>query len=525
MNSEFLMSDNTTNVHETRAKFAETLQPRIGGNTTKVIRAALDKNDAESGVSNDNDDGSLEKVNVATSPLLTSTPPTISKALVRLYPYLIVIDDILDVITWTGKNVWGSILMLCLFASTVLYFETLVKYFGHLAIIAILWGYSLLDNHIEGTLSSSPTLEDIASLMNRVSLKSDILLSPMVNLGTQDIQRLLYTTVILSPIYVMITWLLLPPRSLMLIVGLFLLTYHSPWSKVARRLLWKFKVIRLLVFYVTGLDLGGINKDQGIFATVQKQVKKLASTENANGGLSNSKPIRFTYVLYENQRRWLGIGWKPSMLSYERTPWTDEFLNEAPSPENFHLPEETSSMVWRWVDKTWRLDMTNDGAIQVPNSKARTAADPSPDEGFIYYDNTWKKPSKEDSFSKYTRRRRWVRTAELIKASDFDEKVKNSNRNSAIEQKSEDSGGSLTAEQELENSKKEKEHTRKVGEPTTEETKEFAEATSVSEREFEKLSSKEEEKLKMRARDRLAKVLDDNEEKEQPSGRDSKKSV
>ncbi|CAI1597276.1 hypothetical protein SEUBUCD646_0L03700 [Saccharomyces eubayanus] len=519
------MSDNTTNVHETRAKFAETLQPRIGGNTTKVIRAALDKNDAESGVSNDNDDGSLEKVNVATSPLLTSTPPTISKALVRLYPYLIIIDDILDVITWTGTNIWSSILMLCLFAGMVLYFETLVKYFGHLAIIAILWGYSLLDNHIEGTLSSSPTLEDIASLMNRVSLKSDILLSPMVNLGTQDIQRLLYTTVILSPIYVMITWLLLPPRSLMLIMGLFLLSYHSPWSKVARRLLWKFKVIRLLVFYVTGLDLGGINKDQGIFATVQKQVKKLASTENANGVLSNSKPIRFTYVLYENQRRWLGIGWKPSMLSYERTPWTDEFLNEAPSPENFHLPEETSSMVWRWVDKTWRLDMTNDGAIQVPNSKARTAAEPSPDEGFIYYDNTWKKPSKEDSFSKYARRRRWVRTAELIKASDFDEKVKNSNRNSVIEQKSEDSGDSLTAEQELENSKKEKEHTRKVGEPTTEETKEFAEATSVSEREFEKISSKEEEKLKMRARDRLAKVLDDNEEKEQPSGRDSKKVV
>lgn len=52
-------------------------------------------------------------------------------------------------------------------------------------------------------------------------------------------------------------------------------------------------------------------------------------------------------------------------------------MNEAPSPENFHLPEETNTMVWRWVDKTWRLDMTNDGAIQVPNSKARTSADPS----------------------------------------------------------------------------------------------------------------------------------------------------
>ncbi|CAI4035230.1 hypothetical protein SMKI_12G3790 [Saccharomyces mikatae IFO 1815] len=523
------MSDNTTKVHETRAKFAETLQPRIGGNTTKVIRAALEKNEAEGEVCKDNDNGSLEKVNVATSPLLTSTPPTISKALVKLYPYLILIDEVLNVITWTGTNIWSGILMLCLFIATVEYFELLVKYFGHLAIIAILWGYSLLDNHIGGTLSSSPTLEEIALLMNRVSLKSDILLSPMVNLGTQDIQRLLYTTVILSPVYVMITWLLLPPRSLILMVGLFLLTYHTPWSKVARRLLWKFKVVRLLVFYVTGLDLGGINKDQGIFATVQKQVKKLASTENANGVLSDSKPIRFTYVLYENQRRWLGIGWKPSMLSYERTPWTDEFLNEAPSPENFHLPEETNSMVWRWVDKTWRLDMTNDGAIQVPNSKARTSADPSPDEGFIYYDNTWKKPSKEDSFSKYTRRRRWVRTAELIKASDFDEKVKNSNRNSATEQKLEENGTySLAAEQELGNSKKETGNAKKVGEPTTEETKEFVEASNINEDDFEKISSKEEEVLKSRARDRLAKVLDDSEEIDQHSssiGRDSKKVV
>ena len=315
----------------------------------------------------------------------------------------------------------------------------------------------------------------------------------------------------------------------MLMVGMFLLTYHSPWSKVARRLLWKFKIVRLLVFYVTGLDLGGINKDQGIFATVQKQVKKLASTENSNGVLSDSKPIRFTYVLYENQRRWLGIGWKPSMLSYERTPWTDEFLNEAPSPENFHLPEETNTMVWRWVDKTWRLDMTNDGAIQVPNSKARTSADPSPDEGFIYYDNTWKKPSKEDSFSKYTRRRRWVRTAELVKTSDFDESVINSNRNSAIEQKvEENSTNGLTAEQELGSNKQEKDNAKKVGEPTTEETKEFAEASNINEGEFERISSTDEEVLKSRARDRLAKVLDDTEEKEQSNptiGRDSKKAV
>ena len=66
------------------------------------------------------------------------------------------------------------------------------------------------------------------------------------------------------------------------------------------------------------------------------------------------------------------------------------------------------------------MDLTNDGAITLPSSKrSKTTANPSSDEGFIYYDNTWKKPSTEDTFSKYTRRRRWIRTAELV----FDDKV------------------------------------------------------------------------------------------------------
>lgn len=62
--------------------------------------------------------------------------------------------------------------------------------------------------------------------------------------------------------------------------------------------------------------------------------------------------------------------------------------------------------------------MTNDGGIQLPSTKSRTTADPKPDEGFIYFDNTWRNPTTEDSFLKYTRRRRWVRTAELIPLAD-----------------------------------------------------------------------------------------------------------
>lgn len=401
--------------HQTRAQFVEDPVERLGNNSSKTLRSALKSTRKQS---DDNHDDSEDSVQ--SSPLLNSTPPTVSKALVKLYPYLIVANKFLSVVTWTNDDIWPSVLMVVCYVSFVLYFQSLVNYFGHLIVVGVLWCYSLLDSFVEETIKDHPTLDDIIHVMSCVTAKFDLLLSPVTVLTGNDIKRLLFTTVFLSPIYVIITVFILPPRKLMLIIGVYVLIYHSSWSRVTRKLLWRFKLVRLLAFYVTGLDLGGINKHQGnggIFAAVHTKVKKLSSK---TGGSEDGKPIRFTYVLYENQRRWLGIGWTSNMLSYERTPWTDEFLNEAPPPDQFKLPEESSGMVWRWVDKTWRLDMTNDGAIQLPSSRSKTTASPNSDDGFIYYDNTWKKPSTEDSFSKYTRRRRWIRTAELVKNNTFD---------------------------------------------------------------------------------------------------------
>lgn len=380
---------------------------QLSAKASVTLRSALKKNN-EIGNKGPDEEGAVES-----SPILTSTPPTVSKALVKLYPYLIVCNEVLGLLTWTGEDIWKSILMVISFVASVLYFQPLVRYFGHLLFVAVLWGYSVLDTFVEETIKDRPTLDDIVHIITCICSKADLLLSPLSVWTGNDIKRMLLTMAFLSPIYVIISLFIISSQKLVLISGVYLLTYHSSWSRVTRKLLWKVRLVRLLVFYITGLDLSGVNRHKGgIFAAVHRKVKGLSSKSVSS---NDGKPIRFTYVLYENQRRWLGIGWTSNMLSYERNSWTDEFLNEAPSPEQFKLPEETSGMAWRWVDKTWRLDMTNDGAIQLPSSRPKTTAQPSQDDGFIYYDNTWKKPSTEDSFSKYTRRRRWIRTAELVK--------------------------------------------------------------------------------------------------------------
>lgn len=376
----------------------------------------------------------LQTTRPQSSPLLSSTPPTVAKSLLRAYPYLLIVNKALSIATWTNDDYWINLILLSLYCFGVVYFETLVTWFGHLIIVTIITLYALLNNKILEETNLHPTLDDVVQALTTTCVKADVLLAPITSLSltAYDIKRLLFTTVFLTPVYLIATFLVVRPRTILLLVGVYLLTYHSTYSRVTRKLIWKIRVARLLCFYLTGLDFSTA-RNHSLFAAAFAKVQKnngLFAGDFAGAGADASKPARFTYVLYENQRRWLGIGWTSNLLSYERTPWTDEFLNESSSIDSFQLPNpgdssftsaqhadqlSLSGAKWRWVDKTWRLDLTNDGAITLPSSKrSKTSANPTSDEGYIYYDNTWKKPSTDDSYSKYTRRRRWIRTAELV---------------------------------------------------------------------------------------------------------------
>lgn len=395
--------------------------------------------------------GSQNPGMVKSSPLLSSTPPTVSKSLIKAYPFLILTLKALNILTWNDdESNHLSIFLVLLAAFSILYYEPLVKYMGHLLPVFALWIYSECKSYIIDQQSKHSTLDDIIQTVTLISKRSEVLISPIVelDLSAGDLKRLLFTTVFLSPVYVVISFFILPPNKLFLILTVLVLTYHSKWSKVTRTLLWKSRTFRLLCFYLTGLDFenSGLTKASTLFNLNKKLSNKFGkNSSNSKNGTSNQNntksSVRFTYVIYENQRRWLGVGWTPNLLSYERTPWTDEFLNESEPIETFELPQlplsidiqdaengenkigtnngedevmNTKGMVWRWIDKTWRLDLTNDGSIQLPSTRPKTTANPKADDGWIYYDNTWKNPSTEDGFSKYTRRRRWIRTAELV---------------------------------------------------------------------------------------------------------------
>lgn len=373
---------------------------------------------------------------VSSSPLLTSTPNAVSKQLLKLYPYLILVDKFLSILTWNydtkyNEKPWLNYVLLVLFVITVKYFQFIAQYLGHLIIIGLIWTYSQLDNYVNEMVTSYPTLDDIVHIMNNISKKADLLQRPITILNKDDIKKLFFTTLFFSPIYIIIIKIFFSSQDLLLLFGCYILTYYSPTVKKIRQTLWSVKFIKLMAYYFTGLNFGGLMRRNTVaFA----KATEIVTQSIPNFKIVNKeiiKPIKYTFVLYENQRKWIGIGWTASMLSYERDPWTDEYLNTTSGPWKFKLPNNESDLnKWRWVDNNWSLDLTNNNLIPIApddnddnnnnnNNKNTLVTNPGEDEGYVYYDNTWNNPSVEDSFSKFTRRRRWVRTAEFICNKDF----------------------------------------------------------------------------------------------------------
>ena len=115
------------------------------------------------------------------------------------------------------------------------------------------------------------------------------------------------------------------------------------------------------------------------------------------------------------------------MLAYERHPWTDEHLNPTSSPAIFELPEVEGGLAkWRWVEGSeWHVDVGNKkpdttSTSLAPPSKGRKSSpapkqEESEDEAWVYYDNKWRDGRRgQDGWGRYTRRRKWLRDAELV---------------------------------------------------------------------------------------------------------------
>ncbi|KAJ5286784.1 hypothetical protein N7478_002470 [Penicillium angulare] len=372
------------------------------------------------------------------SPLLVATPPSITRALAYSHPFLLPLNKLVGLITWSTGDPWQSFLLVATFWAVVLYSDAVILWAGPiLVVIGLILGmygrrYSPLSSTIstgekhqrkpslETTTRHQKSLDDIVETLRELTTRCNILLEPLLDLtdflSTQRtptsattkpaLTALFLRILLVTPIWIALTlppFYLITTRRIIMIVGTVVLTYHSRPARVSRVILWRSRLVRRLCAVVTGLSVVDGPSSAPKAQTQSMGLNISTKRRGESGG------VRFTFVVFENQRRWLGIGWTYSLFPAERGAWTDEHLNAVPAKDSFELPDvRTGDAKWRWVEGSeWRVE-GGDG-----NSKSEVKA--SSTDGWIYYDNKWNDGRRgQDGWDRYTRRRKWYRDAQLV---------------------------------------------------------------------------------------------------------------
>ncbi|KAG0639869.1 integral peroxisomal membrane peroxin-domain-containing protein [Tuber brumale] len=401
------------------------------------------------------------------SPLLAATPPRVTRTLSQAFPYLSGLNWVAGLLTWTTKDPWESFLVVAAFWAAVLYGDVGLRWGGNVVAVALLiLGMFLRRYRDEPTPT---TLDEILETLSTLTTRLNIFFEPFLSLTrflstavtattatTRPVLTTLFFRILMTtPIWLFFTvcpFQVITTRRVVLATGTLILSWHSRPAKVSRTILWRSSLIRAISSYITGLTLvplppppalpprkarkSSMNNHTVNPATASTsvnsskasppkrapslQIDPSKSTPLTASTAGASPGVKFTFAIYENQRRWLGVGWTSSLFAYERAPFTDEHLQPCPQPEEFALPETPagSGVRWRWVEgEEWRVEGADGHGRKSKGQEVKDKLGCSGEvgEGWVYYDNKWRDGRRGvDGWGKYTRRRKWYRNAELV---------------------------------------------------------------------------------------------------------------
>ncbi|SLM36184.1 Peroxin/Ferlin domain [Lasallia pustulata] len=390
------------------------------------------------------------------SPLLVATPPQITRALAFSHPFILPLNKLAGLLSWTSNDPWESFLLVAGFWALTLYVDAAIRWAGPVVVVVglILGMYSRRYSPLsstgftgqkgpghkreisEGSMRHQKSLDEIVETLKEFTIRCNALLEPLLEItdflstqrtATSATTRPALTSLFLRILLVTPVWTFLSfpfihiitTRRVILTFGTLFLTWHSRPARISRAILWRSLTVRHIASLITGLNfttppdaLQPPGKATPPPLPPRNKSQQKTATDLAARSTPESSGVRFTFVVYENQRRWLGIGWTHSLLAYERAPWTDEHLNPAPPKDAFELPElDSGTARWRWVEGSeWRVETGGRGGGVAKSPSAKSDAN-----GWIYYDNKWNDGRRgQDSWGRYTRRRKWYRDAELV---------------------------------------------------------------------------------------------------------------
>jgi len=151
---------------------------------------------------------------------------------------------------------------------------------------------------------------------------------------------------------------ILPPNSIIAIIGTSVLIWRAPWARTTRNIVISNGWIRYFSKRAWG-NLAGISPAHPESPTASRSAfgavlsgDKFGGIKSAESVVDSSLPsdvpppsrLRFRFTVLENQRWWVGLDWTAALLPQERASWTSvpPALKPVPPPMAKSLPPTTS---------------------------------------------------------------------------------------------------------------------------------------------------------------------------------------
>lgn len=366
--------------------------------------------------------------------LLLTENPGLASALSAIFPYLLFIDNVLEMATWTNKDPYANVLMLAAYSVLVYYWHVLstllLPTLVALAFSALVWNTSSIVH--DSRFNEKPTIDEVLRTLHNITVRFELLLRPAkhLNLSRHNYASMLLGALLFTPVQVFLLKFVVLPPTFVWALGIVALSYHSPFLFATRRLLWRSAYLRQAVVHLTGLDIrlkrvaqparraqDTISRTQSPLLLQSKPTSEptLDSVPMVNNFTIVKKKIvsstRLQQVvrfdILENERRWIGLGWSKHLLPHDRAGFCYEpLMAAAPDPfssEPFEFPVYLNDLYtynWQWMDDLWQINK------EYQHTKS--------DSGWVFYDKSWENPEPSDGFSRYTRSRLWTRHAILM---------------------------------------------------------------------------------------------------------------
>ncbi|KAG0335803.1 peroxisome- protein, partial [Podila horticola] len=174
-------------------------------------------------------------------------------------------------------------------------------------------------------VEQSATLKEIQEILDHWAAWNRSLdrLETYFDWSDRSTTRLVLALVVLTYVPWLILTYFIPMRFILVVVGSIAICWRAPWFGV----LWA----RFSVKDIISRAIGQRKKDESYAVQSYK-------TSTGYDIEEDHATMYYKFVLYENQRWWLGIEWTPMMLPNDRAPWTDDHLEPTQSKSAFQLP-------------------------------------------------------------------------------------------------------------------------------------------------------------------------------------------